>query len=186
MEEKILITSKSHKINGYLFVAIITFIWAMKINLNNGEIRNGIDYTILLNYPKEYITTGIALMFVLLYICIATCEIVVTNKRVYGKVGFGRRVDLPLDFISAVSTIRFVGGVEVSTSSGRMKFYQLKDSDEVYKSINRLLLDRQNNKNVNTTGISDADELKKYKELLDEGIISQEEFDTKKKQLLDV
>jgi len=32
--------------------------------------------------------------------------------------------------------------------------------------------------------ISHADELKKYKELLDSGIISQEEFDAKKKQLL--
>ena len=31
---------------------------------------------------------------------------------------------------------------------------------------------------------SNADELKKYKELLDSGVISQEEFDTKKKQLL--
>jgi len=31
---------------------------------------------------------------------------------------------------------------------------------------------------------SNADELKKYKELLDSGIISQEEFDEKKKQLL--
>lgn len=31
---------------------------------------------------------------------------------------------------------------------------------------------------------SNADELKKYKELLDSGVISQEEFDAKKKQLL--
>ena len=37
---------------------------------------------------------------------------------------------------------------------------------------------------VNNT--SAADELKKFKELLDCGIISQEEFDTKKKQLLDL
>jgi predicted Zn-dependent peptidase len=35
---------------------------------------------------------------------------------------------------------------------------------------------------VNNT--SAADELKKFKELLDGGIISQEEFDAKKKQLL--
>lgn len=33
---------------------------------------------------------------------------------------------------------------------------------------------------------SNADELKKYKELLDSGVISQEEFDAKKKQLLDM
>ena len=37
--------------------------------------------------------------------------------------------------------------------------------------------------NGNTT-LSAADELKKYKELLDSGIITQEEFDAKKKQLL--
>ena len=33
---------------------------------------------------------------------------------------------------------------------------------------------------------SPADELKKYKDLLDQGIISQEEYDAKKKQLLDL
>lgn len=35
-----------------------------------------------------------------------------------------------------------------------------------------------------TQKISEADELSKYKELLDNGVISQEEFDAKKKQLL--
>jgi len=34
------------------------------------------------------------------------------------------------------------------------------------------------------SAISSADELKKFKELLDYGIITQEEFDAKKKQLL--
>ena len=36
----------------------------------------------------------------------------------------------------------------------------------------------------NNEPVSNADELKKYKELLDSGVISQEEFDEKKKQLL--
>ena len=40
-------------------------------------------------------------------------------------------------------------------------------------------------KNTGTeTVTSSADELKKYKELLDSGVITQEEFDAKKKQLL--
>lgn len=34
--------------------------------------------------------------------------------------------------------------------------------------------------------VSDADELKKYKDLLDSGVITQEEFNEKKKQLLDI
>ena len=36
------------------------------------------------------------------------------------------------------------------------------------------------------TVTSPADEIKKYKELLDMGVISQEEFETKKKQLLNL
>jgi predicted Zn-dependent peptidase len=42
------------------------------------------------------------------------------------------------------------------------------------------------NKETATTTVtpSSADELRKFKELLDSGIITQEEFDTKKKQLL--
>ena len=39
---------------------------------------------------------------------------------------------------------------------------------------------------VSNVQTSSADELKKYKELLDSGVISQEEFDVKKKQLLDM
>ena len=36
----------------------------------------------------------------------------------------------------------------------------------------------------NVTSASNADELKKFKGLLDEGVITQEEFDSKKNQLL--
>ena len=38
--------------------------------------------------------------------------------------------------------------------------------------------------NSTVAAVSSADELKKFKELLDSGIITQEEFDAKKKQLL--
>lgn len=41
-----------------------------------------------------------------------------------------------------------------------------------------------NKPQASTQAISSADELKKFKELLDSGVITQEEFDTKKKQLL--
>lgn len=46
---------------------------------------------------------------------------------------------------------------------------------------------KNGNRNVqNTVVASAADELKKYKELLDMGVITQEEFDAKKKQLLNL
>lgn len=37
---------------------------------------------------------------------------------------------------------------------------------------------------VTTAGVSEADEIMKFKSLLDDGLISQEEFDAKRKQLL--
>lgn len=129
-----------------------------------------------------------AIVCLILYFYYSKMELTVTNKRVYGRVAFGRRVDLPLDSISAAgTTVR--KGIIVSSSSGKIKFYGISNQEEVHKAITDLLMERQNNPKP-TTQIkqeiqqSNADELKKFKELLDSGIITQEEFDAKKKQLL--
>ena len=52
-----------------------------------------------------------------------------------------------------------------------MKFIKIKRQDSEYSASANII-------------VSNADELKKFKDLLDAGIISQEEFDAKKKQLL--
>lgn len=115
-------------------------------------------------------------------------EITVTDKRVYGKTATGKRVDLPFDSISAVATSLFKG-ISVATSSGLINFKMIANRDEIHKSISQLLIDRQNSKQEQKQVIvnnndSTTEQLKQYKELLDNGIITQEEFNTKKKQLL--
>lgn len=114
---------------------------------------------------------------------------VVTDKRVYGQTAFGKRVDLPIDSISAIGTGTFKR-LTVATSSGRISFILIKNRDEIQKCISDLLIDRQQKARPAATEAapaeSNADELKKYKDLLDSGVISQEEFDAKKKQLLGV
>lgn len=118
---------------------------------------------------------------------LSSCKMVVTDKRVYGKATFGQRVDLPLDMISAASTGLFKS-VGVSTASGRITFWILGNQNELYSAITTLLLERQQSKihNSHETITSYADELKKYKELLDDGVITQDEFDAKKNRLLDL
>ena len=117
---------------------------------------------------------------------------------------FGKRVDLPIDSVSAIAMSAFKG-IAVATSSGKIKFGFIKNRDEIHKAISNLLIERQNSSNkevakagyqpvpnsfsnipaVAVNGISNGtEEIKKYKELLDSGIITQEEFDAKKKQLL--
>ena len=64
----------------------------------------------------------------------------------------------------------------------------IKNSDEIYNTLNNLLIDRQQKKNdISTREEAQPDnteELKKFKDLLDSGVITEEEFEAKKKQLL--
>lgn len=68
---------------------------------------------------------------------------------------------------------------------GTSKNKQLKEQmPVVYEYIQDRVRAYKEGKNNTVSTLSVADELKKFKELLDCGVISQEEFDTKKKQLL--
>lgn len=95
------------------------------------------------------------------------------------------------------------GYLQIETSSGsgmtdRTNPYQSENSVAFRKSQNDVMdkiakyikeqMRNQKNKSAATitTALSPAEELKKFKELLDMGIITQEEFDAKKKQLLNL
>ena len=113
-------------------------------------------------------------------------EITVSNGRVFGTSANGKTVDIPIDSITSVGTSRRKG-IVVSSADGKHKFFGMDNRDEVQKAISDLLLLRQNEARAEPkqeTPQSAADELEKFKGLLDKGIISQEEFDAKKKQLL--
>lgn len=129
---------------------------------------------------------------VLFFMFFNGCQITVTNKRIYGTAALRKRVDLPLDSVSAVGTSMFKG-IQVATSSGRLSFCFMLNNELLHKEISRLLLERQGKDSlrvqtaspiINQAALSNADELKKYKDLLDQNIITEEEFNAKKKQLL--
>ena len=72
--------------------------------------------------------------------------------------------------------------------SGFSVYNQAKKCQEMLDVLRQNKILNRLNKKASTekSAVSSADELKKYKELLDSGIISQEEFDAKKKQLLNI
>lgn len=133
---------------------------------------------------------AMGLISALIYFMFRSYELTVTDKRIYGKVAFGKRVDLPVDSVSATATIQLLKGVAVSTSSGKISFLAIKNANDIYSVINKLLIERQKEKaNVSPTTSpvsNDIEKLKEFKELLDMGAITQEEFDEKKKQLLNL
>lgn len=110
-------------------------------------------------------------------------ELVVTESRVTGKLG-KKRVDLPVSQISSIGTLAF-NGIFINTNSGQIAFQELTNRDEVYDCLAELIKNRQEPHTSVTTAPSGlTDELTELKKLFDAGIITQEEFDAKKKQLL--
>jgi hypothetical protein len=131
----------------------------------------------------------VVLVLIVLNWSFSGVKLVVTDKRVYGKNAFRKRVDLPLDSITAVATT-ILKGVAVASSSGRIVFWGLSNREDLYKAINDLLIDIQS-RNIKgeesgQQNISEVDKLKKFKELLDSGVITKDEFEAKKKKILDL
>ncbi len=177
MEEKILIkgNAKGAKIIPIIvvFLSIISFI-AGFVAVEMAE-----DYMLI---PLCILGGLLLVSAITLFVYCNNCTICVTNKRVYGKASFGSRVDLPIDSISAVGILTLWNGISVATSSGAIKFLYIKNAEEIHKILSEIIVNRQGKSSSALN--SNADELKKFKELLDLGAITQEEFDTKKKELL--
>lgn len=204
MKEQVLIKSERSNVKtgtiitaitlSILFVAIFIMRVIQITNWNNNPYMNwNISYI-----DDPYILFGIIgtlaiwIIAVIFINAFSKTELYVTNSRVYGMTIFNKRIDLPIDAITAVGTGIF-NTISISTASGVIKFSYLKNRDNIHQCINDLVISRQrkenNNPSTQTTikqeiPLSNADEIKKYKELLDMGVITQEEFNTKKNQLL--
>lgn len=180
MEEQVLVRSKRsdkvlYMLNAMIFALYLLFCMIMYAS-NDG-------WTTFGDWFFDYI---VILIFLLAFLNLSLFKstMVVTDRRIYGVTYFGKRVDLPLDSVSAIA-VNYHHFVSVSSSSGRISFALIENANEMHNCISELLIQRQTQKQTPATQSgSNADELKKYKELLDSGIITQDEFDAKKKQLL--
>ena len=187
MNDKILVKGKFSNLNpfallcfaiaGIAFVAC--FIVATIFGGSPSWAFEGMEYGYYWFFIGIFIFVVLGLMFLAMKF-----ELIVTDGKVVGKTLFGKRVDLPISQISVAGTGIF-NRVSIATSSGSINFYGVTNQNKVFSTISELLMKRQEEtKTTSKASESSADELKKLKDLLDSGIITQEEFDTKKKQLL--
>lgn len=61
-----------------------------------------------------------------------------------------------------------------------------KEVEQIKAYIERLIVEAKNRQQIVQSTFSSADELLKYKSLLDDGVITQDEFEAKKRQLLGI
>ena len=160
MEEKILIKSESDSgiINRYLVLGLVL---------------------LLLIIPFIF-----GIYFLVMSVLVKKTNLTVTNKKVYGKCPNSPQVNIPIKNISAVATFDRNKTLSVTATNGLLSFPGIKNYQEIKEVLLKLIEEKDNSTNLNQNNASSSDELKKLKELLDMGIISQEEFDAKKKQLL--
>lgn len=140
---------------------------------------------------KVTAVVGVVLV-VFSYVSNTGIELVITDKRVYGKAFPGKRVDIPVDSISSVGK-GILNTICVASSSGKILFTFLQDSKSAFAEVNKLLVIRQEramnekaDKVVNNIPLSVADEIKKFNQLYQDGIITKEEYDKKKEDLLNL
>lgn len=116
------------------------------------------------------------------------------NKRFFF---INKNLKLPIEKVDSIlienSIIdKLYGGqtIAIRSASGLMRFMCVQNASEfVDKTLEAIKAYQESNKpddvNIQTNTSSDnLEQIKKLKEMLDSGIITQDEFDTKKKQLL--
>lgn len=115
------------------------------------------------------------------------CEITVTNEAISGKLPHGKAVHIPLNQITAINRSSF-NGVSITSIGNVSNFHCIENREEVMKAISYLLANPQQSSVQPTQSASangsEAEQLKRLKDLLDSGVLTQEEFDAKKKQIL--
>ena len=210
MDEKIIIKSEHYNIKRYLKIALIIGIalvllgfLAYLFNLNGCRFQESLitsgkyyRYSLISNMSDPFsleagMFLDLGIIFVLISVLVrwwlSSYELTITDKRIYGKTSFGKRVDLPVDSISAVGT-SMLKGISVATASGKIVFKLIKNRDDIHSEISNLIITRQAKSSDNVSKVPTptvaTDEIRKYKELFDIGAITQEEFDAKKKELL--
>lgn len=111
----------------------------------NDIIERNYDKLSELNSKKiVYIT--IIIICIIAFVCSliavllsANTSLVVTDKRVYGTIALGKRVDIPLKAISSIGT-GFLQSIIVSSSSSKICFYGIANYKEIHKEISNLIL----------------------------------------------
>ena len=208
MEEKILIKSEMNKSvknflqNGSIISFAIAALFAILLTLPAKELWGTTmisGWWLMFDFGEDtiyflyFLIGAVSLLFTVIlnaiYLPLRKCELQITENSVKGKTLFGKEVVLPLHMVSAYTTRKFLSVIAVATASGITKFSLIGNYKEIGEILDKKISERQQSTAFvasESTNNAALDDLVKLKSLLDSGIISQEEFDAKKKQLLDL
>jgi hypothetical protein len=124
-----------------------------------------------------------------------TTPLIITNKAVYimsqGQLMASGASSIPLSKITSVSSVKGkLGGLfqNIVIAEGAIIHTVGVGATEVSAIISTInaSMEQTQQQHAPAASVSQANELIKFKKLLDDGVLTQEEFDAKKKQLLNL
>ena len=122
------------------------------------------------------------IIFYLIYFIDSRKNMEISSDTITCKKGNKVVKQIPIDEVKAVNLIS-KKGIRIKGNGLNYKLNSVKNAEELKKAIMDKISCTECENNV-TRIQSEAELLKKYKDLLDSGIISQEEFEAKKKEIL--
>lgn len=108
----------------------------------------------------------------------------VTGKQKTKSICKSLKIKITISDISNPTV--YINFISTETKKDSRVYKTAYNSAQECLSVLQLICNRENDVQINTTQVSNADEILKYKNLLDDGIITNEEFEAKKKQLLGI
>ncbi len=143
-----------------------------------------------------YLFVWSILKLIQVFILKSTTILEISTKKVFGKKGWLNTIslDAPINKINDVMVVQSFlgkifnyGTIIINTSSNKYKFQFIENADKLKNKITSIIdkKEQSNNENINKEISTDKySDLKKLKELLDNDIITKEEFEKEKEKIL--
>ena len=148
-------------------------------------------------FAQYYLHEGkvFAIVILILFAVLGTASLLYSNDKktelsildnaIIGKKSNGKTVQFLLKDITSVETTK-THGLRITGAGIKYDIHLIQNSEEMKNKIMDMLAKIQHKQPVVAVVGSSVRDIKEYKELLDAGIITQEEFDAKKKELLNL
>ena len=185
-EEKILVKSvfdapACHKFALIWYVVLFVYGWLM--GWASGGLDAGVGF--LAGLLISLLIGG--LIHFILYLTAKNNEIILTNYKITGVYKRYLSLNIPIDYVSSVSK-GSLGSLCITCAGNNYKIYFVCNRDNFCSKLNELL-NKRTQQALNSVAEKDNqqldyDKIAQLKQMLDNGIITQEEFEQKKKQLL--
>ena len=186
MEEKILVESEfdASACNKFALIwYIVLFVYGWLMGFASFELNIGVGF--LVGFISAAVMGG--LIHIIIYFSAKNNEVILTNYTITGTYKRQLSLNIPIDSVSSVAKGRM--GSLLITCAGNSYNITFVDNRDLFCSKLSELLNQRTQQALKggypaANQQSNYDEIAKLKQLLDSGILTQEEFDAKKKQIL--